>query len=268
VVDIAIFIALLFVPFAALAGPPFLTDDPEPVEYKHWEIYVASMSEEQHGGVSMTAPHVDVNYGIAPNFQLHVTTPMEYINPPGRPSHYGYGDTELGVKWRFFQNEDARFLASVYPLLEVPTGAESRGLGNGDPQVFLPIWLQKGWGPWLTYGGGGYLINPGHAHQNLWFLGWLVQRDLNKYLSLGAELFYGTAPDTDDELHFGFNMGSIINITEKHHILLSAGTDIIGPTGFYSYIAYQLTFGPEKEKGPAEAHLTEAGLRIPEARGR
>ncbi|MGO9415216.1 MAG: hypothetical protein ACLP51_08770, partial [Syntrophobacteraceae bacterium] len=58
VVNIALFIALLFVPFAALAGPPFLTDDPEPVEYKHWEIYLASMSEEQHGGVSMTAPHV------------------------------------------------------------------------------------------------------------------------------------------------------------------------------------------------------------------
>jgi hypothetical protein len=86
---------------------------------------------------------------------------------------------------------------------------------------------------------------------------------LNKYLSLGAELFYGTPPDTDDELHFGFNIGSIINITGNHHILLSAGTDIIGPTDFYSYIAYQLTFGPEKEKGPAEAHLMEVGSRMP-----
>ena len=65
VVDITVFIALLFVAFPALAGPPFLTDDPEPVEYKHWEIYLASMSEEQHGGVSMTAPHVDVNYGCS-----------------------------------------------------------------------------------------------------------------------------------------------------------------------------------------------------------
>jgi hypothetical protein len=52
------------------------------------------------------------------------------------------------------------------------------------------------------------------------------------YLSLGAELFYGTSLDTDAALHFGFNIGSIINITENHHILLSAGTDIIGPTGF------------------------------------
>ena len=26
-----------------LAGPPFLTDDPEPVDYQNWEFYVASM---------------------------------------------------------------------------------------------------------------------------------------------------------------------------------------------------------------------------------
>ncbi|MGA2405103.1 MAG: hypothetical protein ABSG91_25975 [Syntrophobacteraceae bacterium] len=255
VVNIAVFIALLFVPFPALAGPPFLTDDPEPVEYKHWEIYFASMSEEQHGGVSMTAPHLDVNYGIAPNFQLHFTTPMEYVKPPGLPSHYGYGDTELGVKWRFFQNEDARFLASIYPLLEVPTGAESRGLGNGQAQVFLPLWLQKGWGPWQTYGGGGYWINPGDGHKDFGFLGWQVQREMSKCLTLGAELFYETPRDTADERHFGFNIGTIINVTEKHHILLSAGTDIIGPTDFYSYIAYQLTFGPEKQTGPAQTHL-------------
>ena len=26
----------------AFAGPPFLTDDPEPVPYKHWELYLFS----------------------------------------------------------------------------------------------------------------------------------------------------------------------------------------------------------------------------------
>ncbi|MGO9311166.1 MAG: hypothetical protein ACLQBD_30980 [Syntrophobacteraceae bacterium] len=260
VVILALFIALLFVPFSALAGPPFLTDDPEPVEYQHWEIYLASLYKNDRNGVSATAPHVEVNYGIAPNFQIHVLLPMEYAKSAGLPSHYGYGDTELGVKWRFFENEDARFMAGAYPLLEVPTGEESRGLGNGDAQVFLPIWLQKGWGPWLTYGGGGYWINPGDGHKDFWFLGWLVQRELNKYLTLGAELFYETPRETDDERHFGFNVGSIINITENHHILLSAGTDMIGPTGFYSYIAYQLTFGPEKQTCPAQTHLPAGGF--------
>ena len=26
----------------AFAGPPFLTDDPEPVDYRHWEAYLFS----------------------------------------------------------------------------------------------------------------------------------------------------------------------------------------------------------------------------------
>ena len=28
----------------AQAGPPYITDDPEPVEYQHWEFYVASLT--------------------------------------------------------------------------------------------------------------------------------------------------------------------------------------------------------------------------------
>jgi hypothetical protein len=34
---------LLFVatsPVTTFAGPPFLTDDPEPVPFKHWEFYL------------------------------------------------------------------------------------------------------------------------------------------------------------------------------------------------------------------------------------
>ncbi len=264
----ALCFAFLFVSFPALAGPPFLTDDPETVEYKHCEVFLASQSEEVHGGVSMTAPHVEINYGIAPNFQLHVIAPMEFVNPSGQASHYGYGDTELGVKWRFFENEDTKLTAAIFPLVEVPTGAQSRGLGNGDAQAFLPIWLQKGWGPWLTYGGGGYWINPGDGHQDFWYVGWVVQRDLNKHFTLGAELFYETPRQTDDERHFGFNIGSIINISKNHHILVSAGTDMIGPTELHSYIAYQLTFGPEKEKAPSEAHLTDAAYRMSEGKTR
>ena len=33
--------AIIFLATTAVqAGPPFVTDDPEPVEYKHWEIGV------------------------------------------------------------------------------------------------------------------------------------------------------------------------------------------------------------------------------------
>jgi hypothetical protein len=71
---VAAIIAALF-PFnlgqtVALAGPPFVTDDPEIVEYRHWEIYVASQHEKDKDGWSGTAPHFEVNYGSCPIYSF------------------------------------------------------------------------------------------------------------------------------------------------------------------------------------------------------
>ena len=145
-------------------------------------------------------------------------------------------------------------MAGIYPLLEIPTGDESKGLGNVYTRALLPLWLQKAWGPWQTYGGGGYWINPGEGHRDFRFSGWQVQREINKNFTLGVEIFYETPQETEGEHELGFNAGAIINLTENHHILLSAGTDIDGPAKFFSYIAYQLTFGPEKQKAEVQKH--------------
>jgi hypothetical protein len=51
-------------PVVAFAGPPFRTDDPEPVEYKHWELYLASQGSFDHDEGSLTAPHVEINYDV------------------------------------------------------------------------------------------------------------------------------------------------------------------------------------------------------------
>jgi hypothetical protein len=227
----------------AWAGPPFVTDDPVPVEYKHWEVYLASLGQIDQDGSSMTAPHIEVNYGAIPDVQLHLITPMENVNPAGGKAHYGYGDTELGVKYRFIQEGEWCPMVATFPLLEMPTGKSSEGLGNGAAQLFLPIWLQKSWGPWTTYGGGGYWINPGQGNRNNWFFGVVVQRDISKQLTLGAEIFHGTASvDEEDDTHTGFNIGAIINLTDVQHLMFSAGRDFSGPNRFSYYVAYQLTF--------------------------
>jgi len=239
----------------AQAGPPFRTDDPEPVELKNWEVYLASQYADNRDGLAYTAPHMEINYGIFPNFQFHVILPAEYVKPAGQPSHYGYGDTELGLKWKFYENEAEHFLIGMFPLLEVPTGDKTKGLGNGQPQFFMPVWLQKSWGAWTTYGGGGYWVNPGTGNRDYGFVGWEIQREITKQLTLGAEIFHQTASAVDGDSSTGFNIGTIINITDNHHILFSSGRDLDGPNRFSFYIAYQLTFGPEKEQGQQEISL-------------
>ena len=228
----------------ASAGPPFQTDDPETVEHRHWEAYLATQFKHDKDGDSATLPHVEINYGVIPNVQLHLIVPLAYDSPSGETSHYGLGDIEFGTKVRFVQESERVPMIGVFPLVEIPTGNHDEGLGNGEAQFFLPLWLQKSWGPWTSYGGGGYWINPGDGNKNWWFWGWEVQREISKSLTLGAELIYRTAGQDDGDNSFGFNAGAIVNLTEHHHILFSAGSDISGPNRFSSYIGYQFTFGP------------------------
>lgn len=238
----------VLMPKLAMAGPPFLTDDPEPVEYQHWEVYIATQYMHDRDQDSATLPHLEINYGIMPNVQIHLIAPLVYVKPEGSGSQYGYGDTELGVKFRFIQETDHIPQVGIFPLVEIPTGDSNEGLGNGKTQYFLPIWLQKSWGAWTTYGGGGYWINPGEGNKDWWQFGWLIQRDINKALTLGTELYYKTASSSNSNDTTGYTVGAVINITENHHMLLSIGQDISGPNYLSVYIGYQLKFGPQKKE--------------------
>ncbi|MGD1148642.1 MAG: hypothetical protein ABR961_11905, partial [Thermoanaerobaculaceae bacterium] len=43
-----------------LAGPPFLTDDPEPVDYRHWETYIFSTYDRSFGATAIQGPAVEL----------------------------------------------------------------------------------------------------------------------------------------------------------------------------------------------------------------
>lgn len=227
----------------AFAGPPFRTDDPEPVEYRHWEIYLVSQGSFGHDGTTITAPHLEINYGIYPNVQVHIITPFMYVKPKASSAHYGYSDTELGVKFRFIQETELHPQVGIFPIVLLPTGDKDRALGSGEVDGFLPVWLQKSWGDWKTYGGGGYWINPGSVNKDYWFWGWEIERTISEYFTVGTEVFHQTASEVGKESSTGFNIGTIININDLHHVLLSSGKNTSGPKNISFYLSYQLTFG-------------------------
>jgi len=233
------------------AGPPFITDDPEPVEYKHWEIDIASQLSHDSDGWSGTAPHVEINYGAVPNLQLHIQTPLVFSSPRHETAKFGYGDTELGAKYRLFDESKYLPQVAIYPLVEVPTGNKSRDLGSGHPDIFIPIWLQKKYGKWTTYGGGGYWINPGPENRNWWFAGWLVQRQITPNLALGVEIFHKTANEREGSSSTDINAGGTWDLSETYHILFSAGHTVQGVGAFDAYLGLQITLGPEKPKEKA-----------------
>jgi hypothetical protein len=238
-------ITLLLGPGTELgAGPPFRTDDPEPVALGHAEFYLAFMGTRTPDGQAMTAPLLEFNYGVLPNLQFHAVAPFAQVKPAGESWTRGYGDTEIGLKYRFIEEHDGLPQVGIFPMIELPTGNADRGLGSGHTAVYLPLWLQKGFGKWTTYGGYGWWRNPGEGQKNWSYTGWLLQREMSESLTLGGEVFRATASTFDGRASVGYNLGAVVNLSERHHLLMSLGTNLSGPTETHCYLGYQFTFAP------------------------
>jgi Putative MetA-pathway of phenol degradation len=260
---LVVVVAILAVARTTCAGPPYVTDDPEPVDYQHWEFYVASISSKSSDDWSGTAPHFEINYGVIPNVQLHLIIPLGYDVPSTGASHYGLADIELGTKIRFLQEANWIPEAAIFPLLEVPTGNASDNLGNSKWTAYFPLWMQKTWDTWTVYGGGGYGINSASGNQNWGFVGAVLQKQVLSDLAIGAEVYHQTVSEPDfPNQGTAFNVGAIYDFNDHHHLLFSAGRSFSGPVDFQCYIAYQFTFDNSlfhfwSHSAPAKNNLSE-----------
>jgi hypothetical protein len=81
---------------SAQAGPPFVTDDPEPPPPGGWEINVPFILERAPSKTEMDAPLLDFNYGL-PNVQLKLEIPVKVVNTAAEGTMAGVGDL-LGLQ--------------------------------------------------------------------------------------------------------------------------------------------------------------------------
>ena len=217
------------------AGPPFNTDDPEPVDYKHLEYLISSMSVFQRNFYTGTLPHFEANYGVIPNVQLHIIMPLNYNFINSKIFQYGYNNTEVGVKYRFIEESDNIPQIGIYPIFELPTTYNSE-FNNNKTEFYIPLWVQKSWNNFTTYGGTGYWFNPGKNNKNWSFSGWELQYKFSGFLTLGGEMCYRTAPVTDSKSALAFNIGGFLNFTSTFHIIFSFGRSITGDNFLSSYV--------------------------------
>jgi len=157
-------------------------------------------------------------------------------------NNYGNGDIEVGVKFRFVQETKYVPQVGIFPLVEIPTGNSSKELGSGNLQVLLPVWLQKSFGEkWKMYGGYGLWINPGSGNKNWSFVGLRAQYQALKKVNFGCEIYYTTPDVVGGTSDARFNIGSVIDVNDRNHILLSAGRSFTNNTTFQCYIGYLFT---------------------------
>jgi hypothetical protein len=225
----------------ASAGPPYQTDDPEPTDLGHWEIYsfltVDGRSSDLDGAVGF-----DLNYGAAEGLQLTATIPLAFEDVTGRGWRSGIGDAEVAAKYRFIDDEERGVQVAVFPRVILPTG--DRDLGSRRVQLLLPLWAQKDFKDGTSlFGGGGYEINPGAGNRNFWQAGLALTHDVSKRLSLGTEVTWQSADTSDGKDSVGVNLGLIRKFDGPYSLLLAAGPSFSGGhPSYHSYAALGLAF--------------------------
>lgn len=209
---------------SAFAGPPFITDDPEPVDYRAWEINYGATYLRAGGVSSGSLPSVDINYGFLPGVQLHIQPQMAYVRGPSYNAA-GIGDTEVGIKYRLTATTEdkSEWMLAIYPMLELPTGSAGRSLGAGYHSLFLPLWAQTIRGKWTIFGGGGFRRVQAPDARNSRAGGVTVLYQVSERLQLGGEVFGETRTTDDGRASSTVNFGGVFNFAPRLSLLFSAG---------------------------------------------
>jgi hypothetical protein len=251
----ACLLCLLSLPL--FSGPPFQTDDPEPILFRNYEFYTFADSDGTRVETDTQGPALEFNWGALPNVHLHIIIPAAAIFPSNNPSFapagmgpraFGIGDIELGIKYRFVQESKHRPMVGTFVMFELPSGNAERGLGVGKTWYKLPLWVQKSFGPWTTYGGGGETVVRGvPGYRDYPFAGWLVQRDLGKKWTLGTEVFYhgpeglATAQTRPATL---IDLGGYYKFRDPgFQLLFCYGHTAVGQKETYAYLGLYWTWG-------------------------
>ena len=217
-------ITLLIIPRllmpVALAGPPFVTDDPEPTDYRHFEIYAFAQGSSSHSDTDSSFG-IDFNYGATPDLQLTAVVPYEVETPSGGATATGFSNVELAAKYRFLHQESAGWDAAVFPRLFVPSA--SAEVGERHISMLLPLWVQRSWGDWSTFGGGGCALNRSRDTQDYCLLGWALTRHLLPNLLIGAEIVHQGADAKGGRAATGMGGGGVYDLNDHLHLMAYFG---------------------------------------------
>ena len=146
---VLLFATLFAIPVLGQGGPPLLTDDPGTPGRNNWEINLGYTVDRQAGDNYYETPILDMNYGWGDRVQLKFEMPYIYNSVGNGPLQSGPGDSKVGVKIRFFEDEKLGLNLGTYPQLEVNNTQDSvrRNLVYKGPQFLLPVEITKRVGP-------------------------------------------------------------------------------------------------------------------------
>jgi hypothetical protein len=241
----------LFALFAGAAcaqgGPPYYTTDPDTPGNHNWEINIAYMPFLYPANSLAHIPDVDINYGIGKRIQLtYESAWLRLFNSPS-PAKYGMEQSQVGVKWRFYENEESGMEISVFPQFSFnnPNNAVARGFAPPGASLLLPMEFSKKFKHVQLNWEGGY--NFVHLGPDGWIAGLLAGHDVSKNWEIDAE-FFSSGSFRKSLNQETVDFGARYKIHPPFILLLMAGRSIVPSSDhqpfFVGYFGMQILLPP------------------------
>jgi hypothetical protein len=124
-------------------------DDPGTPGNGHWEINLAWTDQQVHGSTLVGLPLLDAKYGVGDRIQLNRQASLDVLSASGEPTQSGYSDSQVAVKWRYYDAGDTSLQLSLYlRSMFVNPGSASDRRGTADPNstFLLPFEARRNFG--------------------------------------------------------------------------------------------------------------------------
>jgi hypothetical protein len=233
----------------AQGGPPFYTNDPGTPGNLNWEINIGYMPFFYSGQSISHTPDLDLNFGVGDRIQLTYENAWLRVQNPGSKTKFGFGQSNPGVKWRFYEKGEDDLGISIFPqlFLNNPDNAVRRGITSPANSFLMPIEFTKKLGAiHVDYEVGYQVFTKGAT--NGWITGLVIGHDLTPKLELDAEVYnQGTFHPTLNQP--SIDVGGRYKLHSPVILLFMAGRGLedAGPTHSYfiGYFGIQLLLPPK-----------------------
>jgi hypothetical protein len=227
----------------AQAGPPYISNDPGVPGSRNWEINLALAPTLSRNSTLVQIPQIDLNYGVGDDIQLTAEMPYVIASTTGTAQASGWSNAYPGIKWRFLNQGEEGWQASVFPQVETGASlqAQQHGIAGSGPRYLLPVEVEKRLGPLdVDFEVGEYLPVHG-AHERI--VGLVAGRSVTERLELDAEI-YDDRADGALPHQTTFDAGGRYTLHPGVIALFMAGHTLginqSGPAAYFGYFGVQI----------------------------
>lgn len=233
---------------AAQGGPPYYTNDPGTPGHLNWEINLGYMPFLYSNQSVSHTPDVDINFGVGDRIQVTYENAWLRVQDPSSPTKFGLGQSNLGVKWRFYDPGESHLNISVFPqlFLNNPNDAVRRSITPASQSFLLPVEFSRKFGPVDVNWEVGYQLV--HKGPDGWLAGLVVGHDFTAKLEGDVES-YSQGTFRPSQVQPTIELGARYKIHSPVILLFMAGRSFepAGPkqSNFVGYFGLQFLLPPK-----------------------